>query len=90
MSDIDRWLLEHEGLFRFEVLKPDKEPGGQQVGVRSYPFRLTHLPTGIQVIIPAEYSRSDLKRYDFAREMFATLIIMNDLNPITLQKQEQP
>lgn len=85
MSDIADWLNEYQGLFKFEVMKPKHEPGGQRVGTPSYPFRLTHLPTGIQIIVPPEYSRSDTKRYLFAREMFATFVILQDLDPITLR-----
>lgn len=83
--ELGRWIAEHDHLIRRDSIRPPHSERGQIVGVPPMTFKLTHLPTGVTVTVPPEYSRSQIKCMELAENLLAAAVIALGLEPDTLR-----
>ncbi len=83
-TDVHNFIRDNPN-FRVDRVEHRLPPNSQQVGTYPVDTVVTHIPTGIKVVVPFEASRSEIKRHEFAMALFAVTCLTLGLDSATLQ-----
>lgn len=71
--------------FSIKQVGPKIPRGAMHVGNQEYTIEITHLRTGVKVVIPPDSIRSSIARYELALAMFAIPVTLFNWDPETLR-----